>query len=309
MKTPDQYQSDDVNDYRDGVSSSSRFGGIGAGALGPIIGLLFQTKTGRIIGIILIIAFICSGAKFGNIFNSSDGNFGQLGNTYNGIETQDPNGLKRGEAPTDQAAIFVSFVLDDVNNFWYESFRQSGESYKSSKLNIFDGDINSGCGYASKDVGPFYCPRNEQTYIDLSFFDELKNRFGSSGDFAQAYVIAHEIGHHVQNTLGVNAKVEKLIQQGENRNFLSVRTELQADCLAGVWAYSADARGLLDVGDIEEALNAASNIGDDSIAKQSNVEISNEQFTHGTSQQRKHWLQVGYRSGDVQSCDTFNSKI
>jgi|APTNR8051073442_1049403.scaffolds.fasta_scaffold31270_2 predicted metalloprotease len=314
MKSPKNYQSENVNDVRDGRSGMGSGRGFGGASLGtaliPIIGSLMRTKSGRIVLLVLVVVFIFGGSQFGNIFSSSGGGLSQIGQNYEGFNAPNNDQLQNAKAPTDEEGIFVSFVLDDINGYWEEVFTTNNESYSPSQLNIFDGDIQSGCGLATSDVGPFYCPADSQTYIDLIFFNQLESRFGASGDFAQAYVIAHEIGHHVQNLLGTNAQVERLkSQRGSNSNQLSVRVELQADCLAGVWANSANARGLLEVGDIEEAINAASKIGDDNIQRQSGQTVDQESFTHGSSTQRKEWLTKGFRSGNAETCDTFESAI
>jgi predicted metalloprotease len=182
-------------------------------------------------------------------------------------------------------------------------------TYQEPSLVLFTGAVNSACGYAQAAVGPFYCPGDRKVYLDLGFFNELRQRFGAPGDFAQAYVIAHEIGHHVQTLLGIEKQVRQLQSQVAERdaNALSVMMELQADCLAGVWAYHADRRQLLDVGDVDEALNAASAIGDDRIQQQTTGYVSPDSFTHGSSAQRVAWFRRGMAEGDLEQCDTFNA--
>jgi len=176
---------------------------------------------------------------------------------------------------------------------------------------LFTGQVQSACGFASAATGPFYCPGDHKLYLDLSFFDEMSRRFGAPGDFAQAYVIAHEVGHHVQNLLGVLPQVDAERRRGSQgeANALSVRLELQADCLAGVWAHDADAKGILEVGDIDEALNAATQIGDDTLQKKSQGYVVPDSFTHGTSAQRSNWFKRGYQQGRVDACDTFSGAI
>ncbi|MEO9295654.1 MAG: neutral zinc metallopeptidase [Nitrososphaera sp.] len=227
------------------------------------------------------------------------------------------NSTNLGGGPVDQAAVsgqdkelvdFVSVVLADTEDTWSQIFAEEGRQYRPPTLVLFSGAVDSACGYAESAVGPFYCPSDEKVYIDLSFYRDLKDRFGAPGDFAQAYVIAHEVGHHVQNQLGISAQVEDaqqgLRQAGANR--LSVMQELQADCLAGVWANNADrARGILEQGDVEEALNAASSIGDDRLQMQSQGHVTPDSFTHGTSAQRTSWFNTGLQSGTIDSCDTF----
>jgi len=213
-------------------------------------------------------------------------------------------------AKEQQQADFVSVVLADTEDTWGAIFRQSGYEYEEPNLVLFSGQVNSACGMASAAMGPFYCPADKKVYIDLAFFDDLKSRHGASGDFAQAYVIAHEIGHHVQNLLGTSTQVRKA-QRGLGKaggNELSVKLELQADCFAGLWGNHADrSRQVLETGDIEEALNAASAIGDDRLQKEAQGYVVPESFTHGTSKQRVHWFRKGIDSGDVADCDTFGS--
>jgi predicted metalloprotease len=203
---------------------------------------------------------------------------------------------------------FVSFVLDDVQNTWTQIFAQNGQQYRHAKLHLFRDAVQSGCGTAQTQMGPFYCPADEKVYIDLGFYKELKNRFGASGDFAEAYVIAHELGHHVQNLLGISGKVERAQRQNpDEANALSVKLELQADCLAGVWGHSTQQRNILEAGDVEEALNAASAVGDDRIQKQATGRVNQETWTHGSAQQRSHWFKTGFDTGSIQSCDTFGA--
>jgi uncharacterized protein len=208
----------------------------------------------------------------------------------------------------DQMADFVSVVLADTEDTWHGIFRQAGQTYREPTLVLFSGAVESGCGYAEAAMGPFYCPLDEKVYIDLSFYQDLKNRFQAPGDFAQAYVIAHEVGHHVQNLLGISDKVRAVQRQVSEveANQLSVRQELQADCFAGVWAHHADrSRQILETGDIEEALNAASSIGDDRLQKQTRGYVVPESFTHGSSAQRVRWFKRGLQTGEPAQCNTF----
>ena len=209
-----------------------------------------------------------------------------------------------------QMADFVSVVLADTEDTWTEIFRQSGKTYQEPNLVLYTGAVQSACGTGSAAMGPFYCPGDRKVYIDLSFFDELRRRHGAPGDFAQAYVIAHEVGHHVQNLLGISERVQSK-QRGLGKaeaNALSVKVELQADCFAGVWGNHADrSRHVLEEGDIEEALNAASAIGDDRLQKESSGYVVPENFTHGTSRQRVEWFKRGIEHGDIASCNTFAS--
>jgi predicted metalloprotease len=211
----------------------------------------------------------------------------------------------------DPLADMVSVVVADTEDVWTEIFAANGQRYEAPTLVLFTGATRSACGLGQAAMGPFYCPLDKMAYIDLSFYELMKSRFNAPGDFAQAYVIAHEIGHHVQNLLGISGKVRSLQQaRGEaESNALSVRLELQADCLAGVWAYHADrARSILEKGDVDEALNAASAIGDDTLQRQSRGTVVPESFTHGTSAQRQRWFRVGLESGDINRCDTFNAE-
>jgi uncharacterized protein len=208
----------------------------------------------------------------------------------------------------DQLADFVSVVLADTEDTWENLFRQAGGSYEKPSLVLFTGEVRSACGFAHAASGPFYCPADRKVYIDLSFYGELKQKLNAPGDFAQAYVIAHEIGHHVQNLLGISKKIEarrtKLSLVEYNK--LSVRLELQADCFAGVWAYHAHRmRNILEPGDVEEALNAASMIGDDTLQRKARGYVVPDSFTHGSSKQRVQWFRQGLNSGDMRQCNTF----
>ena len=220
-------------------------------------------------------------------------------------------GLPQGEAPAanDEHSEFVRAILGDTEDTWRELFQSAGQQYRDPKLVLFSGGVNSACGFANSAVGPFYCPGDQRVYLDLAFFRELEQRFAAAGDFAQAYVIAHEVGHHVQTLLGVSAKVNAARQRGERvegDGGLLVRQELQADCLAGVWAHHAQRRhAWLEEGDLEEALNAASAIGDDRLQKQARGQVVPDAFTHGTSAQRVRWFRMGFDSGQPGRCDTF----
>jgi len=206
----------------------------------------------------------------------------------------------------EKLADFVSFVLDDVQKTWDTVLPQAGAQYKHAKLHLFRDAVRSGCGVAEAAMGPFYCPVDGKVYIDLGFYDQLRSRFGAPGDFAQAYVIAHEIGHRVQDVLGIAERVHRAQEQNPGAaNELSVRMELQADCLAGVWAHSTAQRQVLESGDVEEGLAAAAAVGDDRIQKQATGRVRPEGFTHGSSAQRVEWFRRGMQSGKVASCDTF----
>jgi predicted metalloprotease len=208
----------------------------------------------------------------------------------------------------DQLADFVSVVLADTEDTWSPIFAAAGRDYEEPRLVLFSGAVQSACGMAGAAMGPFYCPADRKLYIDLGFYDELKRRFRAPGDFAQAYVIAHEVGHHVQNLLGISDQVQAMQQRvGQaEANELSVRLELQADCLAGIWGYHTQReRDMLESGDLEEALNAAAAIGDDRIQRETTGRVMPDSFTHGSSAQRVKWFRIGFDSGDVDQCDTF----
>lgn len=207
-------------------------------------------------------------------------------------------------------ADFVSVVLADTEDTWHALFRGMGKTYEEPSLVLFSGAVESACGYASAAVGPFYCPMDQKLYIDLSFYSDLQSRFGAPGDFAQAYVIAHEVGHHVQNLLGIAEKVHSLRNQVSEveANKLSVLMELQADCFAGVWAHHADKeRRIIEEGDVEEALNAASSIGDDRLQRRSRGYVTPDSFTHGSSAQRVRWFRRGMETGNIGQCNTFQT--
>ncbi len=209
----------------------------------------------------------------------------------------------RAEEPRVQ---FVSFVLDDAQQTWRKIL---GPEYRDAKLVLFREAVQSACGTAGAETGPFYCPGDQKVYIDLSFFDELDRRFGAPGDFAQAYVLAHEIGHHVQTLLGVSRKVRQAQSSNPSSgNELSVRMELQADCFAGIWGHSTNQRKILDPGDVEEGLAAAAAVGDDRIQRQARGRVNPETFTHGSSEQRMQWFRRGFDSGDIKACDTFAAR-
>ena len=205
---------------------------------------------------------------------------------------------------------FLSFVIDDVQHTWDQTLPQaSGRPYRHAKLDLYRDEFPSGCGTAQTATGPFYCPEDEKVYLDLGFFNELRTRFGAPGEFAQAYVIAHEIGHHVQKILGIEPKVQHLEEERPQlANRLSVRLELQADCFAGVWGHSTEQRKIVDASDVESALRAAAAVGDDRLQRMATGHVSPETFTHGTSAQRVGWFQRGFESGQISACDTFKEQ-
>ena len=210
----------------------------------------------------------------------------------------------------DEMGQFVAAVLGSTEDTWSAIFEQTGERYPAPRLVLFTGQFQSGCGFASAASGPFYCPSDSKVYIDLAFYEELRRRFKAPGDFAQAYVIAHEVGHHVQNVLGILPEFNRQRRTLSEReaNALSVRVELQADCFAGVWAADAERKGLLEAGDIEEAMNAATQIGDDAIQKRTQGYVVPESFNHGTSEQRRRWFHAGFEAGAISACDTFEAR-
>lgn len=279
-------ESQDIEDRRSegGGGGGFRPGGIHIGIGGALL--------------LLILSFVFKT----NFFALLSGGTGGVGTT---MSQPDPN-RDEAEKPLVQ---FVSFVLDDAQNTWSELLpEQANVSYRHAKLVLFRDYTQSGCGGAESATGPFYCPDDEKVYIDLGFFDELSRRFGAPGQFAQAYVLAHELGHHVQKLTGIEAKVRQL-QERDSRevNPLSVKLELQADCFAGVWAHSTQQRGLLEKGDVESALGAASAVGDDHLQKMSTGHVSPESFTHGSSEQRMRWFNAGLDGGTIGACNTFGS--
>jgi uncharacterized protein len=212
--------------------------------------------------------------------------------------------------PQDEQGQFISAVLGETEDTWGEIFRQHGAQYQPPTLALFSGQVRSACGFASAASGPFYCPQDQKVYIDLAFYDELSTQFQAPGDFAQAYVLAHEVGHHVQTLLGTEAKVRAAQQNASERerNQLGVRMELQADCYAGLWAQHADrTRHILEQGDVDEALRAASSVGDDTIQKRTQGRVVPDSFTHGSAEQRSTWFKRGLQGGTLQACDTFSS--
>src|SRR6202030_1463356 len=289
MKWTPGGESPDIEDRRDdteGGGGGFQFGGMHIGIGGAII--------------LLILSFVFKT----NFFALLSGG-GSVGPAPSSVS--DPN-RPRGTSPRDQAekplVQFVSFVLDDTQKTWTAILpQQANKSYRHAKLVLFRDAIQSGCGGAESATGPFYCPEDEKVYIDLGFYDELKRRFGAPGEFAQAYVLAHEIGHHVQKILGIERKAQQGSSHGANSS--SVRLELQADCFAGIWAHSTQQRGLLEKGDVESALGAAAAVGDDRLQKMSTGHVSPDSFTHGTSQQRMSWFSKGLDSGSIDACDTF----
>ena len=293
-------KSSNVEDRRG--QSAGIGGGSGSGLL-SFIPMLVRSKTGRTVLIIGVVVF----------FGSRMLGFDLLPLLLGGGGATTTTGTPRELSAADkEMGDFVSAVLADTEDTWNVIFQQQGSTYREPTLVLFTGRVNSACGMASAAVGPFYCPGDQKLYIDLSFFQDLKQRHGAPGDFAQAYVIAHEVGHHVQTLMGISDKVR---QAGRGRsktevNALSVRQELQADCFAGLWGHAANTeRQLLDPGDLEEALTAATAIGDDRLQKESGRGVVPDSFTHGSSAQRVKWFRRGFESGNIASCDTFSENI
>jgi len=248
---------------------------------------------------VLLVLSLVTGQNFFAILEQTGGSVDVGGNQDGGQYQSSPE--------ENEQVQFVSFVLDDVQNTWTKVLPSTGRDYRRAKLVLFTDATQSACGVGQSAMGPFYCPLDEKVYIDLGFYRELKRRFGAPGDFAQAYVIAHEMGHHVQNILGISEKIRNIQQQRPNQaNAISVRLELQADCLAGVWGSSTAKRDILEADDVDEALNAAAAIGDDRIqGRGSNPET----FTHGSSRQRVAWFRRGFQSGRIDDCDPFRTQI
>jgi hypothetical protein len=276
------HRSNDVIDRR----GEPAVGGQGGGAL---FGLLFTIVRSRFgwagVAVLVVGYFLLQGVDLGGGQRASSGVHGEQG------------------APQDEEGAFVGFVFDDVQDTWARLL----PGYERARLVLFTGSTRTACGIGESATGPFYCPRDAQVYIDLGFYRALRQRLGAPGDFAQAYVIAHEVGHHVQNLLGTSDRVQSA-GRGEGDGGLSVRMELQADCYAGVWAHASRQRALLEEGDIEEALTAAAAIGDDTLQKQAGGRVRPESFSHGTSAQRVRWFNAGLSAGTPDACDTFNAR-
>jgi len=280
MKWTPGGQSSNVEDRR----GQSGFGGGGIGVRGLGLG-------GTVILLILSLVF---GKNFFSLLGSSDSAGYSDGTTSAPVQSTPEE---------DRLVSFVSFVLDSTQSFWSSQLQANGRQYQPAKLVLFRDAVRSACGFAESATGPFYCPSDQKVYVDLAFYQELQQRFGAPGDFAQAYVIAHELGHHVQHLLGYDEQGQRGAVQGENGS--SVRLELQADCLAGVWGHRAAEQGLLEPGDAEEGLNAAAAVGDDRLQKASTGYVSPESFTHGSSAQRLSWFKRGLTSGQASQCDTW----
>jgi uncharacterized protein len=290
--------SDDVVDRRGeaGPSSGMGFpfpmgGQRASGGGGSIMGLLFLLFIGWILGV--------------NPLKMLGG--GGMPDMSGGSPAAQSSGPVQASASEQDSFTRMKKISASTNAVWGAIFQRSGEQYPAPKINIFRNAVQTACGIGQSSAGPFYCPGDRQVYLDLAFFDELATRFGAPGDFAQAYVVAHEVGHHIQTITGVEEKVRRA-QRGGNKNELQVRMELQADCYAGIWTHHAQqSQGILEQGDLEEGLKAAFAVGDDTIQKQTQGYVQPDSFTHGSAQQRMDWFKRGYQSGDIQSCDTFSA--
>lgn len=288
MKWEGNRQSDNVEDRRDGGGSSG--GGLGGRSIG-IGSVVIALVASYFLGVnpMTVLSILSGGEPVSQVSSSP---------------------AKRPPAD-DRMATFVSTVLADTEDVWKDVFTQAGGTYQEPKLVLFRGTTSTACGAGQAAMGPFYCPADHKVYIDLGFYETLQNRLGAPGDFAQAYVIAHEVGHHVQNLLGISAKMEQMRGQVSQvqYNALSVRLELQADCFAGVWANHAQAsRQLLEAGDVAEAMNAAAKIGDDALQSAGGGRVVPDSFTHGSSAQRQRWFDMGLQNGSVKRCDTFAAR-
>ncbi len=291
MRWQDGGESSDIEDRRD-ESGGGGGGGFGFGGMHIGIG-------GALILLVLSLIF------HQNFFALLGGGGGGGSAVQSGPATSGPANTARDQAE-EPLVHFISFVLDDTQKTWAEILpQQSNRPYHKAHLVLYRDYTQGGCGNAESATGPFYCPSDQKVYIDLGFYDELKRRFGAPGQFAQAYVLAHEMGHHIQNILGIERQAEQGSRQGANSS--SVKLELQADCFAGIWAHSTQQRGMLEQGDIESALGAAAAVGDDRLQKMSTGHISPDSFTHGTSAERQKWFTAGFNSGQISSCNTFGT--
>jgi predicted metalloprotease len=289
MRYDQDHESSDLIDER-GQGGGPRMAG-GSGLLG-LLPLLLRFRYGWVI-IVLVVGFGLAKNFIGG-----------------GASTQSVSGASTSVAAkgADAPRHFVAFVLDDTQATWRQIFAQNGKQYRNAKLVLFNESTNTGCGFGDAATGPFYCPNDERVYIDLGFYNELAQRFGIKGDFAEAYVIAHEIGHHVQKQLGTSEQVDHASKAARiGPSGLSVRLELQADCFAGIWARSTSQRQILDPGDVEEALGAASAVGDDRIQKETAGRVQPETWTHGSAEARSRWFKNGFDNGTIPACDTFKA--
>ncbi|GKQ58598.1 MAG: neutral zinc metallopeptidase [Sphaerotilus natans] len=298
MKWDGQRESSQIEDRR-----GSGGGGRGGGGI--------RVGGGRGVGLGTIAVALVAGWIFGINPGTIIGVLGGLEGAAPGATQQAPAPGATRSAPQDENARFVSTVLASTEDIWQETFQASGRDYRKPVLVLYRGSTRSACGTGQAAMGPFYCPGDEKVYLDLGFFETMRRQLGAPGDFAQAYVVAHEVGHHVQHLLGITDRVDALRgrQSEAQANAMSVRLELQADCFAGVWAgRSQQAKNWLEQGDLEEAMNAASQIGDDTLQQNAGGAVRPESFTHGSSAQRMRWFQRGFQSGQVSQCDTFQAR-
>ncbi len=291
MRWQGRRESDNVEDRRE----DSRGPGLGGGGGG------FRIPRGKG-GLILLVVVMVAG------YYGVDLTPLLTGDTTGQQQVQQPRSISPND---DESAKFTSVILGTTEDTWSQIFQQMGKTYQKPKLVMYRGATRTGCGTGQSVMGPFYCPADQTVYIDLSFYDEMKSKLGAGGDFAQGYVIAHEVGHHVQKLLGIEPKVRQLQQNASQAqvNALSVKLELQADCFAGVWGHSMQQQGVLEEGDLKEALDAAQAIGDDRLQQQSQGRVVPDSFTHGTSEQRYTWFKRGFDSGNPSQCDTFSGKL
>lgn len=308
MKWRGRAGSSNIEDRRGARGGMGGFGS-GGGGLGrggfriPTGGRTARGGMGSVIGIIVVLGIIW--------FITGQNPLDMLAGNSGSSAPSTQSSYLPADGSEDELRNFVGVVVKETEDLWNQQFSAIGETYAEPQVVLFTGQTQSGCGVADARTGPFYCPEDQQVYIDLGFYDQLRTQFGAPGDFAQAYVLAHEIGHHVQNVLGVLPEFNRARQSmsQEQANAYSVRVELQADCYAGVWANFAGQEDLLENGDIEEAINAADQIGDDTLQKRMQGYAVPKTFNHGTSEQRKTWFETGYRSGDPGSCDTFSGTV
>ncbi|MEM8594025.1 MAG: neutral zinc metallopeptidase [Pseudomonadota bacterium] len=301
-------RSQNVDDRRGRGSSGPMFGR--RGRPGGGMRLPMNAKGGSGCTTILVVLAVLYFMNSGNsVLSPQSGNMGDV--ARGGYSQQMPQSQTSSSAANNELADFVSVVLADTEDTWHMQFQRMGKQYQEPQLVLFTQQVRSACGRAHAASGPFYCPGDRKLYIDLSFYEQLKRQHNAPGDFAQAYVIAHEVAHHVQTLLGISQQVEKVRRRASKQesNKMLVRLELQADCLAGLWAHHAQKeRQILEQGDIEEALNAASQIGDDVLQRQAQGYVVPASFTHGTSEQRMRWFKIGFSQGQLAQCDTFNAR-
>lgn len=310
MKWRGQPESDNIEDRRD-EGGGSFGGGLGGGpfgrggGFGKGGGLRLAGGSWKMMLVLVVVYFVLKLMGIDAMQLLDDGSMSGAASS----PTEQISGDE--QAANDDMQQFVSVVLRSTEDAWTGIFKASGDRYEKPKLVMFSGETQSACGFASAATGPFYCPGDRKVFLDTDFFRELADKFGASGEFADAYVVAHEVGHHVQNLLGILPKFNKIRQSMSEveANRMSVRVELQADCFAGIWARYAQGRGMVETGDMEEALNAAQQIGDDTLQKRSQGYVVPESFNHGTSEQRMRWLKTGFDTGDLKQCDTFSSRL